>query len=104
MCSRRPSSRQGGCWAATAHSWNLNISHRMLRATFYDGQGYWLAQKRLSKGRFAWWPESNSEAKRLEAYEAQLLMVAGDVRSEEHTSALQSPCKLVSRLLCEKNT
>ena len=51
----------------------------MLRATFYDGQGYWLAQKRLSQGRFAWWPESSSAAKRLEAYEAQLLMVAGDV-------------------------
>ena len=45
----------------------------------YDGQGYWLAQKRLSKGRFTWWPESGSAAKQLEAYEAQLLMVAGDV-------------------------
>jgi uncharacterized protein YfaS (alpha-2-macroglobulin family) len=45
----------------------------------YDGQGYWLAQKRLSKGRFTWWPESSSPAKALEAYEAQLLMVAGDV-------------------------
>src|SRR4051794_33125726 len=50
-----------------------------IRLLNYDGQGYWLAQKRLSKGRFAWWPESNSAAKRLEAYEAQLLMVAGDV-------------------------
>ena len=50
-----------------------------IRLLSYDGQGYWLAQKRLSKGRFAWWPESSSAAKRLEAYEAQLLMVAGDV-------------------------
>src|SRR5208283_3765888 len=50
-----------------------------IRLLSYDGQGYWLAQKRLSKGRFAWWPESHSPAKRLEAYEAQLLMVAGDV-------------------------
>ena len=39
----------------------------------------WLAQKRLSKGRFRWWPESSEAAKLLEAYEAQLLMVAGDV-------------------------
>lgn len=23
----------------------------------YDGQGFWLCQKRLSKGRFKWWPE-----------------------------------------------
>ena len=50
-----------------------------IRVLAYDGQGYWLAQKRLSKGRFTWWPESNSAAKQLEAYEAQLLMVAGDV-------------------------
>jgi len=45
----------------------------------YDGQGYWLAQKRLSKGKFVWWPESEAPAKPLEAYEAQLLMAAGDV-------------------------
>jgi transposase len=45
----------------------------------YDGQGYWLAQKRLSKGRFRWWPEASEPAKSLEAYEAQLLMAAGDV-------------------------
>ena len=50
-----------------------------IRLLSYDGQGYWLAQKRLSKGRFRWWPESSSPAKALEAYEAQLLMVAGDV-------------------------
>jgi transposase len=45
----------------------------------YDGQGYWLAQKRLSKGRFNWWPEAVEPAKALEAYEAQLLMAAGDL-------------------------
>jgi len=50
-----------------------------IRLLSYDGQGYWLAQKRLSKGRFRWWPEATSPAKALEAYEAQLLMVAGDV-------------------------
>ena len=50
-----------------------------IRLLTYDGQGYWLAQKRLSKGRFVWWPESETSAKPLEAYEAQLLMAAGDV-------------------------
>ena len=29
-----------------------------IRLLSYDGQGYWLAQKRLSKGRFVWWPEA----------------------------------------------
>jgi transposase len=45
-----------------------------IRLLSYDGQGYWLAQKRLSKGRFVWWPEGVASAKPLEAYEAQLLM------------------------------
>jgi len=52
-----------------------------IRLLSYDGQGYWLAQKRLSKGRFTWWPEASSAARQLEAYEAQLLMVAaGQIR------------------------
>ena len=50
-----------------------------IRLLSYDGQGYWLAQKRLSKGRFVWWPEATGPAKPLEAYEAQLLMAAGDL-------------------------
>jgi transposase len=50
-----------------------------IRLLTYDGQGYWLAQKRLSKGKFVWWPEAAEPAKPLEAYEAQLLMAAGDL-------------------------
>jgi hypothetical protein len=50
-----------------------------IRLLTYDGQGYWLAQKRLSKGRFVWWPEATGPTKPLEAYEAQLLMAAGDL-------------------------
>jgi len=50
-----------------------------IRILTYDGQGYWLAQKRLSKGKFVWWPESDGASKPLEVYEAQLLMAAGDV-------------------------
>jgi transposase len=50
-----------------------------IKALAFDGQGYWLAQKRLSRGRFRWWPQGAEAAKRLEVYEAQLLMAAGDV-------------------------
>jgi transposase len=50
-----------------------------IRLLTYDGQGFWLLQKRLSKGRFQWWPEANGASKALEAYEAQLLLAAGDV-------------------------
>jgi transposase len=44
----------------------------------YDGQGFILAQKRLSKGRFVWWPSGNWPARTLEAYQAQLLIAAGN--------------------------
>jgi len=44
----------------------------------YDGQGFWLAQKRLSKGRFRWWPTGEEAAHRLQAHQAQLLLAAGN--------------------------
>ncbi len=28
-----------------------------IKVLMYDGQGYWLCQKRLSKGKFNWWPK-----------------------------------------------
>jgi transposase len=37
-----------------------NRSAKSILILAYDGQGYWLAQKRLSQGRFTWWPESSS--------------------------------------------
>lgn len=47
----------------------------------YDGQGFWLAQKRLSKGRFRWWPEGlggREAARSLEAHQLQVLLAAGN--------------------------
>lgn len=45
----------------------------------YDGQGWWLCQKRLSKGRFGWWPQSSSStAKTLEAHQLAVLLAGGN--------------------------
>ena len=45
----------------------------------YDGQGFWLCQKRLSKGRFSWWPdENNQQTRMLAAHELQLLLYNGN--------------------------
>jgi len=50
-----------------------------IKCLIYDGQGFWLCQKRLSKGRFQWWPESAAEAIReLDARDLQLLVWNGD--------------------------
>ncbi len=33
-----------------------------LKILVYDGQGFWLCHKRLSSGRFPWWPTSRTAA------------------------------------------
>jgi transposase len=48
----------------------------------YDGQGFWLAQKRLSKGRFLWWPSGKEATRALQAHQAQLLLAAGNPETE----------------------
>jgi transposase len=35
-------------------------SRRALKCLVYDGQGFWLCQKRLSQGRFGAWPKGDS--------------------------------------------
>jgi transposase len=41
----------------------------------YDGQGFWLCQKRLSTGRFLWWPKGvESAVSYLAAHDLQLLL------------------------------
>ena len=45
----------------------------------YDGRGFWLCQKRLSKGRFRFWPSEGREGKQtLEAHQVHLLLSGGD--------------------------
>ena len=56
-----------------------NRSGTSILALHYDGQGFWLAQKRLSSGYFRYWPEGSGATQTLHAYEAHLLMAAGDV-------------------------
>jgi len=34
-----------------------NRRRTTVRLLIYDGQGFWLCTKRLSKGFFCWWPE-----------------------------------------------
>lgn len=50
-----------------------------LKILVYDGQGFWLAQKRLSVGRFRCWPAGErGRVCRLAVHELQLLLWNGD--------------------------
>ena len=55
-----------------------NRSARAIRILAYDGQGFWLATKRLSKGRFRWWPTGTEAGCTLRAHQAQLLLAGGN--------------------------
>jgi transposase len=55
-----------------------------LKILVYDAQGFWLCQKRLSRGRFKWWPSHQGQvAHPLEAHELQLLLWNGDPTSAQ---------------------
>lgn len=50
-----------------------------IKVLAYDGQGFWLCQKRLSEGRFQHWPGSRGEVQReLLAHELGVLLMGGD--------------------------
>lgn len=54
-------------------------SAKSIRVLVYDGQGFWLCHKRLSEGRFNWWPRTTGEAVRaLAVHELQMLLWNGN--------------------------
>ena len=58
-----------------------NRRRTSIRVLAYDGQGFWLCTKRMSKGRFRYWPTAKSDSamlRRLVAHELHLLLVGGD--------------------------
>jgi len=58
-----------------------------IKILVYDGQGFWLATKRLSQGRFRWWPQGET-ARELQAHQAQLLFAAGNADLAEALARL----------------
>ena len=52
-----------------------------VKVLIYDGQGFWLCHKRLSKGRFRWWPTDGTAASPLEAHELQVLLCGGNPKA-----------------------
>jgi len=56
-----------------------NRSRTSVKVLVYDGNGMWLCLKRLSRGRFQWWPEARGTAVEvLAARQLQILLWNGN--------------------------
>ena len=62
-----------------------------VKVLVYDGQGFWLCQKRLSQGRFTGWPKADAGGSlRLDPQQLHLLLWNGDP-AKTHTAPLWRP-------------
>ena len=56
-----------------------NRQRTAIKVLVYDGQGFWLCHKRLSSGRFHWWPSrADGPAASLRSHELAVLLSGGD--------------------------
>ena len=56
-----------------------NRRRTAVKILVYDGQGFWLCHKRLSSGRFKFWPSRADQAVTpLQAHELHVLLQGGD--------------------------
>jgi len=62
-----------------------NRASTSVKVLVYDGQGFWLCHKRLSSGKFRWWPTADTAenadtaaSRTLMAHQLQVLLSAGN--------------------------
>ena len=56
-----------------------NRRRTAIKILVYDGRGFWLCHKRLSKGKFTWWPsQTTGNSASVEAHQLAVLLCAGD--------------------------
>ena len=56
-----------------------NASSTGIKILYYDGQGFWLCHKRLSKGKLMHWPKSESETLSVNSQELFVVIFDGDI-------------------------
>lgn len=54
-----------------------NRRRTAIKVLTYDGQGFWVCHKRLSQGRFPYWP-TGGPIQELQAHQLQVLLMGGD--------------------------
>ena len=62
----------------------INRRRTGIKLLVYDGQGFWLALKRLSRGKFRHWPSGPAKTGRiLEAHAVHVLLSGGDFEAAQ---------------------
>lgn len=54
-----------------------NRARTSVKLLVYDASGFWLCQKRFSKGKLAWWPSGVGKTAELRASELLVLLAQG---------------------------
>lgn len=54
-----------------------NRRHTSIKLLVYDASGFWLCQKRFSRGKLAWWPTGSNPSVNLRACELMILLAQG---------------------------
>jgi transposase len=59
----------------------INKKKSSIKILAYDGQGMWLMHKRLSEGRFTWWPSSEDDLAEIDPKNFIILLFNGDTKT-----------------------
>lgn len=59
----------------------INKRKSAIKLLAYDGQGMWLMHKRLSEGKFNWWPQSIGELAEIDPKNFIILLFNGDSKT-----------------------
>ena len=55
-----------------------NTRKTSVKLLIYDGNGFWLSQKRFSSGKLAWWPKTIEEAYSIRSVDLLIMLQQGD--------------------------
>ena len=59
----------------------INKKKTAIKVLAYDGQGMWLMHKRLSQGKFTWWPSSVDDLAEIDPKNFVILLFDGDTKT-----------------------
>jgi transposase len=60
-------------------------THKQLRVLVYDGDGWWLATKRFSKGSIKHWPKGSEQLSKVAARDLIILLWRGDPKGAAYS-------------------